>query len=62
VTDYDLTEEYRQLALADLSFKDVLAMLTTAPVKRFGLKDEGRIAPGQPGDLTILSADPPRKA
>lgn len=57
-TDYDLTEEYRQLQLARLSFQDVLAMLTTAPVKRFGLKDEGRVAPGQPGDLTILSADP----
>jgi imidazolonepropionase-like amidohydrolase len=27
--DYDLTEEYRQLAVAGLSFKDVLAMLTT---------------------------------
>jgi imidazolonepropionase-like amidohydrolase len=58
VTDYDLTEEYRQLALAGLSFKDVLAMLTTAPVKRFGLKNEGRVAPGQRGDLTVLSADP----
>jgi imidazolonepropionase-like amidohydrolase len=58
VADYDLTEEYRQLALAGLSFPDVLAMLTTAPVERFVLKDEGRIAPGQRGDLTILSADP----
>jgi imidazolonepropionase-like amidohydrolase len=58
VTDYDLTEEYRQLSLAGLSFKDVLAMLTTTPVRRFGLKDEGRIAPGQRADLTILSADP----
>jgi imidazolonepropionase-like amidohydrolase len=58
VTDYDLTEEYWQLALADLSFKDVLAMLTTTPVKRLGLKEEGRIAPGLPADLTILSADP----
>jgi len=61
VTDYDLTEEYRQLSLAGLSFKDVLAMLTTAPVKRFGLKDEGRIAPGQRADLTILSADPTQR-
>jgi len=58
VTDYDLTEEYRQLALAGLSFKDLLAMLTTAPVKRFGVKDEGQIEPGCRGDLTILSADP----
>lgn len=57
-TDYDLTEEYRQLSLAGLSFKDVLAMLTTAPVKRFGLKNEGRVAVGERGDLTILSANP----
>jgi imidazolonepropionase-like amidohydrolase len=56
--EYDLTEEYRQLALTGLSFKDVLAMLTTAPIKCFGLKDEGRVAPSQRGDLTILSADP----
>jgi len=58
VQDYDLTEEYRELALSNLSFKDVLAMLTTEPVKRFGLKDEGRIAPGLRADLTVLSADP----
>jgi imidazolonepropionase-like amidohydrolase len=58
VTDYDLTEEYRELAVAGLSFKDVLAMLTTEPVKRLGLQDDGRIAPGQRGDLTVLWADP----
>ena len=46
LTDYDLTEEYRQLQLARLSFKDVLEMLTTAPAKCFGLKDEGRLALG----------------
>ncbi len=61
LTDYDLTEEYRQLALAGLSWKEVLAMLTTAPVKLFGLKDEGRVARGQRGDLTILSADPSKQ-
>jgi imidazolonepropionase-like amidohydrolase len=58
VTDYDLTEEYRQLALAGLSFKEVLAMLTTAPAQRLGLQDAGRIAPGLPADLTILDEDP----
>jgi imidazolonepropionase-like amidohydrolase len=58
VTDYDLAEEYRQLALAGLSSKDVLAMLTTAPVTCFGLQKEGLIAIGQRGDLTVLSADP----
>jgi imidazolonepropionase-like amidohydrolase len=58
VTDYDLTEEYRELALANLSFKDVLVMLTTQPVQRLGLKNEGRIATGLAADLTVLSADP----
>lgn len=58
LTDYDLHEEYRQLAVTGLSFKDVLAMLTTGPVELFGLKNEGRVAPGNRGDLTILTADP----
>ncbi len=61
LTDYDLTEEYRQLSLAGLSFEKVLAMLTTAPVQCFGLKKEGLIAVGQRGDLTILSADPSKQ-
>jgi imidazolonepropionase-like amidohydrolase len=59
LTDYDLTEEYRQLYLAGLSYRDVLAMLTTSPAQRFRVsKQKGRIAPGMNGDLTILSADP----
>lgn len=35
LTDYDQGEEFRQLAQAGLSFRDVLAMLTTAPVSFF---------------------------
>ena len=59
LTDYDLTEEYRQLYLAGLNYRDVLAMLTTSPAQRFHVsKQKGRIAPGMNGDLTILSADP----
>jgi imidazolonepropionase-like amidohydrolase len=59
LTDYDLTEEYRQLYLAGLSYRDVLAMLTTFPAQRFRVsKQKGHIAPGMNGDLTILSADP----
>ncbi len=59
LSDYDMTEEYRQLHLAGLSYRDVLAMLTTAPAQRFHVSDhEGRIAPGMNGDLTILSSDP----
>jgi imidazolonepropionase-like amidohydrolase len=59
LTDYDVKEEYHQLALAGLSYRDVLAMLTTAPAERFHVADQqGRIAVGMKGDLTILSADP----
>jgi imidazolonepropionase-like amidohydrolase len=59
LTDYDVKEEYRQLALAGLNYRDVLAMLTTAPAERFHVGDQkGRIAVGMMGDLTILSTDP----
>jgi imidazolonepropionase-like amidohydrolase len=59
LTNYDIAEEYRQLYLAGLSYRDVLAMLTIAPAQKFGVADhEGRIAPGMNGDLTILSSDP----
>ena len=57
--DYDVKEEYHQLALAGFSYHDVLAMLTTAPAQRFHVADqEGSIAVGKEGDLTVLSADP----
>jgi imidazolonepropionase-like amidohydrolase len=59
LTDYSVAEEYRQLALAGLSFREVLAMLTTAPANRFRvLPQEGRIQLGANGDLTILGSDP----
>jgi imidazolonepropionase-like amidohydrolase len=59
LTDYSMTEEYRQLALAGLTFRDVLAMLTTNPAERFHVsKDKGRVAAGMAGDLTVLSSDP----
>lgn len=57
--DYDQSEEFRQLALSGLSFRDVLAMLTTAPAELFHLSaKEGKVMPGMRADLTILSADP----
>ena len=57
--DYDQAEEFRQLALSGLTFRDVLAMLTTAPADLFHLSQiEGQVLPGMRADLTILSADP----
>jgi imidazolonepropionase-like amidohydrolase len=57
--DYDQAEEFRQLAQSGLSFRDILAMLTTAPSELFHLSQkEGKVLPGMRADLTILSADP----
>ena len=59
LTDYDLTEEYNQLSLTGLTFRDVLAMLTINPAVEFDVSSHaGLIVPGYDGDLTILSADP----
>lgn len=59
LSDYDQGEEFRQLAKAGFSFRDILAMLTTAPVELFHLSaNEGKVQPGMRGDLTILSQDP----
>jgi imidazolonepropionase-like amidohydrolase len=59
LTDYDLTEEYRQLSLAGLTCSDILAMLTTVPAEEFHVNNQkGRIEVGMAGDLTVLSADP----
>lgn len=59
LTDYDVTEEYHQLALAGLSFRDVLAMLTSNPAAEFKVSSHaGSIKIGGDGDLTVLAKDP----
>jgi imidazolonepropionase-like amidohydrolase len=59
LTDYDVSEEYRQLELAGLSFRDVLSMLTTNPAAEFNVSSHaGSVNLGGDGDLTVLSADP----
>ena len=59
LTDYDVSEEFRQLSLAGLDTDDILTMLTTAPAALFKADGhQGRVAPGMDGDLTILGADP----
>ncbi len=57
--DYDQGEEFRQLMDAGFGFREVLAMMTTAPAALFHLSlHEGKVMPGMRGDLTILSEDP----
>jgi imidazolonepropionase-like amidohydrolase len=59
LADYDVSEEFRQLAAAGLGTDDILAMLTTTPAALFKLDAHaGRVASGMDGDLTILGSDP----
>jgi imidazolonepropionase-like amidohydrolase len=59
MADYSTAEEFVELAKSGLSWKDVLATLTTNPSARLGVSDvKGTVSPGKIADLTILSADP----
>jgi imidazolonepropionase-like amidohydrolase len=59
LTDYDVCEEYHQLQIAGLTFRDVLSMLTVNPAKEFHLESHvGQLRVGYDGDLTVLSGDP----
>jgi imidazolonepropionase-like amidohydrolase len=57
LSDYDQGEEFRQLEQSGLGFREVLAMLTTAPAELFHLAS-GKVERGMNGDLTVLTADP----
>jgi len=57
--DYDPGEEYALMAEAGMSFRQILASLTTAPADRFGeSKQLGRIAAGLDADLAVFRGDP----
>jgi imidazolonepropionase-like amidohydrolase len=59
--DYDPSEEYALMAEAGMSFRQILASLTTAPAERFGeSKEVGRVAVGLRADLAVLKDDPSR--
>ena len=59
--DYDPSEEYVLMSRAGMSFRQILASLTTAPAERFGeSKRLGRIARGFKADLVVLKDDPAR--
>ncbi|HYL14527.1 MAG TPA: amidohydrolase family protein [Terriglobales bacterium] len=57
--NYDPSEEYALMAEAGMSFRQILASLTTAPAERFGdSKLLGQIAPGFQADVVVLKDDP----
>ena len=57
--DPDPTEEYLMMREAGMTFRDILASLTTTPAKRFGLAGEsGQVAAGFGADLVMLASDP----
>lgn len=59
--DYDPSDEFALMAEAGMTFRQVLASLTTAPAEKFGdSKRLARIAPGFVADLVVLSGDPAR--
>ena len=55
---YDPTDEYRLMVRAGLDYRQILASLTTAPARRFDLRNQGRVAPGMQADLVLLNGDP----
>ena len=59
-TDYfDTAEEFTLMARAGLSYRQILAALTTNPARRFGFsRRSGRVAKGMEADLVVLDGDP----
>jgi imidazolonepropionase-like amidohydrolase len=57
--DYDPTREFELMARAGLTWREILASLTTNPAARFGeTSRRGRIAAGMDADLVVLGRDP----
>ena len=55
---YDPTQEYHLMRRA-MSWRAILASLTTTPARRFGFRNLlGRVQPGFLADLTLLDGDP----
>lgn len=55
IDQYDTTEEFALMSRAGLTFEQQLAVLTTAPARRFGqASHSGRLAPGYDADVTVF--------
>lgn len=59
IEQFDTSEEFALMARAGMSFRQILASLTSAPAERFGYSQHsGRVSKGFDGDLVVLGADP----
>jgi imidazolonepropionase-like amidohydrolase len=58
MTDYDPTDEYVLMQQAGMSFRQILASLTTAPAERFEAGGRGRLEIGAVADITVVEGDP----
>jgi imidazolonepropionase-like amidohydrolase len=59
MSEYDPTDEYVYMQQAGMSYAQILAALTTAPVARFGAASRaGRLAPGFVAYVVVLDGDP----
>ena len=60
MTDFDPTDEYVYMQQA-LSFRHILAALTTAPAERFGVATRtGQLVRGLDADIVVVDGDPER--
>jgi imidazolonepropionase-like amidohydrolase len=59
IQQFDTSREFKWMSRAGMTYREILASLTTNPVQRFGYAiHSGRIAKGFDADLVVLSADP----
>jgi imidazolonepropionase-like amidohydrolase len=59
LTDYDPLREYQLMEAAGLTWRQILASLTTNPASRFSESSRrGRLERGMDGDLVVLGDDP----
>jgi imidazolonepropionase-like amidohydrolase len=55
---YDTTSEYQYMSQSGMTWRDILASLSTNPANFFKVPNSGQIAKGMEGDLVVLAADP----
>ncbi|QAY76461.1 amidohydrolase family protein [Sphingosinicella sp. BN140058] len=59
MTDFDPADEYLQMHASGMAARDILASLTTNPVRTFGAPArQGRLAPGYDADLVLVNGNP----